>query len=286
MSYREDFRLPDKRRCELLHFSGITELVETVTAGFKHKNWEKKDSHGSEAHWHFGTLGTVEASADCLLYSRPPEHVTKKAEAFKEALMSSEAYRTASEKAQSTKRRRVFELDGGDLDIDRYMGQQDECWVRVTRGLQRPVIRLAVSGTASCGNDESAFAGTAALATCCAILAEQAGCSLEILGTVCIHDLTDTVNEGGTVLPIKHADEPFHQDALLSFGIPAVLRYYGFAVDANLLSGQLNYGHGMARPMSKELRAHLNIQHVLEVAWDEGRQQMFLDDFVKTLHEA
>lgn len=284
--HKEDVTLEDKGFRQLLHFEGITEFVNTVHDGLQNKKWFRKDTDDERPEWHHGSLRTAEKSKECLLYSRPPAHVVAKAEAFKEALMASDAYRFASEKAQSTKRRRVFELDGGELDIDRYMGNQDECWSRVTRGLQRPVVRLAVSGTASCGNNEDAFAGTAALGTCCALLAEQAGCSLEILGTVIISKLINGTREGGALMPIKHADAPFHQDALLSFGIPATLRYYGFAVDHNLLTGTVVSGHGRAEPMSKELRKHLNIQHVLEVAWDNGRQQAFLDDFVKTLHDA
>ena len=166
------------------------------------------------------------------------------------------------------------------------MGQQDECWVRVTRGLQRPLIRLAVSGTASCNNDESAFAGVAALATCCALLAEQAGCSLEVIGTIIVTDALRGTLECGVVLPIKHADEAFHQNSMLSWGIPAVLRYYGFCADHNLVTGKINGLHGYAKPMTPALREHLNVQHVLEVAWKNDRQQMFLDEFVKTLQDA
>ena len=288
--HKEDVTLKDKGFRQLLHFSGITEFVTTVQEGLENKEeskkWGRRDIEDSSAHWHHGSLCTPEKSQECLLYAKPPAHVVAKAEAFKEALMASDAYRHASEKAQSTKRRRVFELDGGELDIDRYMGNQDECWSRMTRGLQRPVIRLAVSGVASDGNDEDAFAGTAALATCCALLAEQAGCSLEILGTIVIANVIKGTREGGSIMPIKHADEPFHQDALLSFGIPAVLRYYGFAADHNLLTGTVVNGHGVAFPMSAELREHLNIQHVLEVAWQDGQQKAFLDDFVKTLHDA
>lgn len=286
--YREDFILEGTKnhRCELMHFTGITELVDTVTKGFETNEWSTAESHSETPLWHFGSLGTAQASAECLLYSRPPQHVVAKAEAFRERLMNSDSYRLASENAKSTKRRRVFELDGGELDIDRYLGQQDECWGRVTPGLQRPVLRLAISGTASAGNDESAFAGVAALATCCAILAEQAGCALEILGTITIHNLTSTVKEGGVVLPLKHADEPFYPNALLCFGIPAVLRYYGFACDVNLLTGKIDANHGQAYPMSAELRKHLNVQHVLEVAWKDGQQQMFLDEFVQTMHNA
>jgi len=285
--HKEDVTLSDGKFRQLLHFSGITEFVETARDGLADgKTWKRKGIEHHGAAWHHGTLASVKKSTECLLYAKPAAHVVAKAEAFKEALMASDAYRHASEKAQSTKRRRVFELDGAELDIDRYLGQQDECWGRVTRGLQRPVIRLAVSGTASSDNDESAFAGTAALATCCALLAEQAGCSLEILGTVVIASITPGTEEGGSIMPIKHADEPFHQDALLSFGIPAVLRYFGFAIDHNLLVGEINYGHGVVLPMSQVLRDHLNVQHVLEVAWYKGKQMAFLDDFVKTLHDA
>ncbi|GAC1605155.1 MAG: hypothetical protein NVS3B25_34470 [Hymenobacter sp.] len=283
--HKEDVILEDKLFRQLVHFSGITELVDIIDDGLANKEWNRRSIDGRSSFTH-GSLKSIDASRECLLYTRPPAHVTAMAEAFKEALLASDTYRHASEKAQSTKRRRVFELDGGELDIDRHLGQQDECWSRVTRGLRRPLIRLAVSGVASGGNDETAFAGVAALGTCCALLAEQAGCSLEILGTLIPRGTISGTFECGPVLPIKHADEAFHQDTLLAFGIPAALRYYGFATYLNLCEGVVSSGFGSAYSMSAALRAHLNVQHVLECAWDEGRQQMFLDEFVKTLHDA
>jgi len=277
--------LADNKKRTLVHFSGITEFVTTVDEGFAHKKWiNKHESLG--ASWNHGSLQTVAATRNCLLFAEPPPHVQKKAEAFQQALMGSDAYRMASEKAASTKRRRVFELDGGDLDLDRYMGQQDECWVRVTRGLQRPVVRLAMSGMMHGGNDEHGFAGIAAIATCCVLLAEQAGCSVEILATYLPHNMLPSLDEAGSVFPIKHADEPFHQNALLALGIPGTFRHYGFGVDNNVISTQIGSGHGYPNPMSKELREHLKVQHVLEVANTSHNQAIFLDEFVKTLHDA
>ena len=283
----EDLVLDDKQRRQLVHFSGITELItehnEAVAAG----RWQfYKNGEYRTGKWAHGSLKNVEKTEKCLLLSEPPAHVIEKAKAFQDALMASDAYRTASERAKSTKRRRVFELDGGELDIDRYMGQQDECWVRVTRGLQRPVLRLAVNVSASCGNDEGTFAGVAALGTCCALLAEQAGCSLEILCAMTSHETKEGCHETAMVFPVKHAEEPFHQNSLLSLGVPGLFRWYGFNIVDNAMTGTTHWGQGYARGATPALRAHLNVQHVLEVAWDNGRQQMFLDEFVKTLHDA
>ena len=283
----EDLVLDDKERRQLVHFSGITDLVTEHNERMQAGDWHPyQDGVYEKKQWAHGSLKNVKNTERCLLLGEPPQHVIDKAKAFQEALMASDAYRTASERAQSTKRRRVFELDGGELDIDRYMGQQDECWVRVTRGLQRPVLRLAVNVSASSGNDESTFAGVAALGTCCALLAEQSGCSLEIMCAMTSHQTKAGCYETAMVFPVKQAEEPFHQDSLLSLGVPGLFRWYGFNIVDNAMTGETHYGQGFPRGATPALRTHLNVQHVLEVAWDNGRQQMFLDEFVKTLHDA
>lgn len=283
----EELVLEDLKRRQVVSFSGITELITEHDEAIKDKRWQPYDKGKYESStWAHGSLGIADKTGRCLLFSEPPEHVIAKAKAFQDALMASDAYRTASEKAQSTKRRRVFELDGAELDIDRYLGQQDECWGKVTRGLQRPVLRLAVNVSASCGNDESTFAGVAALGTCCALLAEQAGCSLEIMCAMTSHDTKAGCLETAMIFPVKHADEPFHQDSLLCLGVPGLFRWYGFNIVDNAMTGKTHYAMGYAKGITSPLRTHLNVQHVLEVAWKEDRQQMFLDEFVKTLHDA
>lgn len=272
----------------IAHYNGLSEMLDVVDAAEEKCRLGLAQRIGAdpdlEGEWVHGRLNTYAATRDCLRYAAVPDYIASMAEKFREQLMSSDTYRIASEKAASTKRRRVFELDGGELDIDRYMGQQDECWVRVTRGLQRPVIRIAVNFMAQCDNNESAFAGLAALGTCCALLAEQAGCALEIMAVCFTGQYAKDYVEIGSCLPIKHANEPFHQDSLLVCGVPGYFRFYGVH---RATLGKLNgNGHGRASQMTKPLREHLGLQHVLEVAWNQKHQQMFLDDFVKTLHDA
>jgi hypothetical protein len=276
--YLDEFVLADNYKRRLVRWSGITELITFTDEQEKTKGWNKPPNLKDV--WVNGSFGDT-ASV------RRSQLVINKAQAFQDALMASDAYRMAAEKAKTTKRRRVFELDGGELDIDRYMGQQDECWVRVTRGLQRPVVRICVQLSASSGNDESSFAGVAALGTCCALLAEQAGCSLEILITMLLTTIENNgVRETGSVYCVKQADEPFNQLALLACGTPALFRYYQRGIDINVLkNGQIWYEPSVA-PITALLREHLQVQHVLELAWRADKQQMFLDDFVKTLHDA
>ena len=293
--------LPSGKKVYIVHHSSMHSLLDLVddyetqqaelkkAADKKQEYYQRKARPDLDDKWTHGSLKTYAKTRECLYYAQVPDTVREMARKFQNNLMASDTYRQASEKAQSTKRRRVFELDGAELDIDRYLGQQDECWGRVTRGLQRPVVRIAISFMAQAGNDESMFAGVAALGTCCAILAEQAGCSLEIIAVTFTqggyYTGLDGMSEVGMVLPIKQPEEPLHQESLLICGVPGYFRFYGVHHKAlDLPEGK--GGHGGASTMSKELKEYLGVQHLLECAWKEGQQQVFLDDFVKTLHDA
>ena len=180
-----------------------------------------------------------------------------------------------------------------ELDIDRMMGGQEECWSRVTKGLQRPVVRIALQLAASAGNSENTFAGIVALAYGCTMLAEVAGCTLEVMALCTGHnpkrpstDYPRSTNEGGFIFPLKQPHEPVNLNQMLCVGIPAMCRWYEFNIQTNAIKGQNAMGMGEARPVTAALREHLNLQYVLEVAWEGQAQATFLDEFVTMLVDA
>lgn len=243
-------------------------------------NYKDKET---EREWTFGSYGTEDASNAAILSGNVSDRAW-------------EQFRIASDKldvqceallkvGKSTKRRRLWDVEGSELDIDRVLSLDDNCWVRTKRDAKARVVRLGINSAISCGNDESGFAKLAGLAAGLANVLTRLGYGVELWDVCALEEggcyeaaskhLTGNYSKGkwivGTTL-MKASDEPIDAARIMACSIPGRFRNNTFAVLRSGLGA--HSGLGRCTDLPDEVVAFAGLDAMISVSWgrDEHHQ--------------
>lgn len=78
-----------------------------------------------------------------IKFGRIPDFMIDKFHQMREEFFDSEKIRNLVFLAESKKRKRVFKEAGSELDIDKFIGGQENCWQSMVHGLRNPVCKLS-----------------------------------------------------------------------------------------------------------------------------------------------
>lgn len=273
--------------CELVHFSSCWSLIEHNDEQVASGAWS--ETNDGDNKWRFGSsLKDLPTTRYHLLEGVTPSATLEEIQRLRQQLEASGTYRTTMAKAASSRRQRKFADSGSELDIDRYLAGDANCWSVTQKGKQAPLVRLGVNLALSSGNSEREFAKLVALLGLTADVLTTAGFSLEILGLMTVHNLSDTFEEGGLVVTLKAADQPLDLPRLGSVSAPGLLRHYGFNAYAKAFTGNICSSYGECRPTTEPLKEHLQLSHLYSMQWLAGKsteqQVLFVDNLLQKLN--
>lgn len=135
--------------------------------------------------------------------------------------------------APSTKRKRVICDDGDEVNVERVLLGDADCWESRKRGKKRQFVRLGVQISTSWGSSEELFIRTATVATAASDVLEKLGYVTEIVG------FAEHGRYGGsgalrgwnfiTKVVVKSPDQRLDPQNVLVLGLPSFFRLFQFA---------------------------------------------------------
>jgi hypothetical protein len=126
----------------------------------------------------------------------------------------------------SVKRRRVRREDGAELDIDRAMVGDPQCWESRVRGKKKRVVRLAVQYSYVAAAKEQTFIDNAVLAAAASDVLTKLGYAVEIVAIYWARFGDRHGEEYLVTVPLKEAGQPFDARRVLTTGLPAMQRRF------------------------------------------------------------
>jgi hypothetical protein len=277
------------RKLQIVHFDSFNEIISALDecekdGSCRYSDYKKEYETGGST-WRFGKeFNTYEKTIEALDKGVATQLTMKYAEQYRNSLLNLESVQTLLSKAQSVKKRRVFKEDGDELCIDRILSGDPMHWQSTTKGRKSNTLRLGINCALSCGNDENEFAKMCALTVVLSDLITKCGYSVEILMMVTVHNISDKIDEGGYVIPVKRADQPLDLNAIYSMGILGLFRSVGFKALRQFIEGRTNDGLGSNFPTTQAIKDRLELNHLIEKKWtDDSTQKQLLDNLFKEL---
>ena len=272
---------------QIVYFNSQYHLVDYIQGLHDQKGGVLSKKEDSDKQWVFGTeFDSPEKTRAAIEGGMIGDKLKANTEIIMSAVEGLEELQVQNQAAKSMKRHRKYSDDGGELDIDRYLSGMEEHWYSVTKGLQRPVVRLGVNYAMSCGNSEDSWAWMGALVGIAAQMLSRAGLSVEVVGLFSSHNLTDQCKESAVVYTLKEAMESLDIYRIMSPSAVGFFRYYGFGVYRHCFDGYVDDALGYARGTTPEFKKILNLDHVLEISWgrEKEKNQKLCVDFLTSLH--
>lgn len=156
-----------------------------------------------------------------------------------------EIYRSASQ----YRRRRRFVEAGDELDIDRYMGGEVECWQTSPREVKKNSIKIFIAGGLHCGEDAQKFVNNMIQFSVMSDIFQRMGVGVEIhVGKA--SQMRGRVRKQFIVEStlIKEAYNPLDIARLMSSGLPAMFRYLSFYLKENIC---IEPDSGLGKPVQE-----------------------------------
>jgi hypothetical protein len=288
--------LHDRNDYSYVEYDSVFHFMETAEAMLADKDISDKrytryvsNPFHKNDEWSLGTeFNTIEKTREALTKGQPAQATIKGIEEMRKKLLENETVKKTMEKGRSLKRQRKFEMDGGELDIDRVMCGDPEYWMKLQLGKKNNIIRIGFNFSMNCGNGEKEFYRLAAVASVMSDLFQVCGYSVEIMAASFtsggVHG-NGAPNITGTIMPIKRADEPLDIMRVASIGIPGMLRKYGFAQYVTVHPGEPDYGLGQAQKSDEAFKQHFDINYTVGKGWcpDMNKSVLFVENIFKQL---
>lgn len=242
------------------YFDSYADLVDKCYYMYQNHNW-KPYRYENNNQWYFGTLRTYEKSVDALINGKATDRQVETAQKIYNQISKSPFVLQLEQRAQSIKKKRVFSEDGAELDIDRVMCGDPMHWTRLTKGAQKPVVRIGANINGNAGEGEQRFIGVAAAAAVISDLVSRAGFSVEVYS--CSTSQTDGARcYASLCCKIKQAEQPLDINRICSAGLPIILRHFSFTVRGNSL--ERDGGLFSSTSIPKEFANELEFDHIID----------------------
>lgn len=228
-----------------VRYENLSDLISDCEANRVSGAWTNKLFIGSvSTHFTFGKdYPTLELSFEamrkgliCRKYLDQIEVETSKLLDANPELY--ELFRSASQ----YRRKRKFAEAGDELDIDRYMGGEVECWQTSPRQLKKNAIKIFIAGGLSSGEDAQKFVNNMVQFSVMCDVFQRMGVGVEVnVGKASQMQRRQFIVESTL---IKEASSPLDVSRLMTSGLPAMFRYLSFYLKENFCKAR-DYGLGM-----------------------------------------
>lgn len=238
------FQNPNNKDRVILFESG-EDLIECCKNNFRfmggannwndvsHQNTDLKEQDG----WRFGYdfknhLDTMAALSDGRM---PIKYVDRVAEKKQELFNKVPRLFALSDTAVTKRRRRVYNEDGAELDIDRYMCADPAMFVSLPKqDVRSRTARIYFNIGAAGGVDASTITDNViTMAAICDILT-SAGVSVEVYAAAASRGPISGTRWVNIACKAKHANEPMDIQRMLSFALPGFYRQLIFGCWSNI----------------------------------------------------
>jgi hypothetical protein len=267
--------LNEKTRVEILVSNSLDQYVENVEANvmnYQQIGWNVKDLFGfssESAQWYFGEYRTKEETYRCATTGTVKQELLNKVDKIKFDLL--QKYPKLAEletHAVTKKRRRRFAEHGDEIDIDRYMSGEVECWQQSVKSPEKRSLKIMFNGAQNAGQNANTFIENIIMFAAVSDLFEKAGLSVEIwCGDATQFHYTPGRSYGVNVFKMKDANEPLDIARVLSSGLSGVFRHWSFATLRNVFktkdAGLGTATYGSNAPVLKEAYDFLEFDFVL-----------------------
>ncbi len=183
---------------------------------------------------------------------------------------------------KSTKRKRRYEIEGDEIDVDRAMVGTPECWVRRRRGAQRRMVHLGVGYFWNSGARSEHFTRFAALAAAAADVLQILGYAVEITAIGWGEPTRDNRSAPsahmGVGIKLKEPLEPLDPQRILICGHSGLFRGHLFEFNRSL---GYSPDYTTTRALDKRTRETFGIDYLVgtDRAWPEGKEAPELEGF-------
>lgn len=225
----------------IMRFESAADLVECVDTNVKNGYWRYHNSSSSDS-WIYGREGydTFQLNREAILQGRILQQHIDLIDRYKQEIYSKRPeLKDLEHQAQLKKRRRRFNEDDGELDIDRYMSGDPAMFVKTTPTLQKGnVCKMHFDQATSCGNGFKSFIEGMAWCIAMVDIIQTAGISVELTFGYTTQDCVQGVDFTNIHMVAKHAHEPVDVTKLMTYGLSGLFRKYVFAAWDMLHIGQ------------------------------------------------
>jgi hypothetical protein len=153
-----------------------------------------------------------------------------------------------SKVSDTKKRRRRFNEDEGELDIDRYMSGDPAMFASMPRmSVKGRSITFQIELGMSGSTEHTATTEGVIAALALVNIVEKAGISTEIIMTAIADEAVSDAHLSGVAVIAKRADEPLDVSRLLSFAMTGVYRCFFMQSRANITHGKAHTAAGYSR---------------------------------------
>lgn len=287
-------------KIHILEFDSGNHMIEFVnfsTANTQVSGWdntkrekglfytEKGYYSGRENEWAFGkdfksAQETGRAVSCGASTSRIMEAVHKKTQ----ELMCMPLIECLIKEHAINKRKIKFGEEGSELCIDRILCGDPNHWMKKGKRSLNNTVRFFVNYHMTCGNDEKKFIELASVICALVQIVSISGYAVEVKAGAVGHETVEGIPEAGMIFPIKNPDEPLDIQRISSIGLQGLLRGYSFDIYSQCFKGEPSWGLGRNSGISKELRAFLQTDFVIENAWlNEKEQSIYIDKIFRQI---
>lgn len=234
---RKDFDARElKNYVEYLHnsnqslimlFDSIGDAVTCVNDNIKKGFWEDHCRIASTS-WTCGVGMTKETTDKALIDGVCDEKWLELVDAYRQKIRDENPEFAALEhQAYLKKRRRKFNEEDGELDIDRYMSNDPAMFAKTTPSLQKGnICRMHFDQNTGIGGDTDTYLAGMAWAVAMIEVIQLAGISVEFTFGFTSYKAMCGVDYTSTIIKMKSASDPLDVQRILSVGLPAIFRYY------------------------------------------------------------
>ena len=245
-------------------FNSITELLETA------KKCTVPVAEHSTSDWQYGELYSWEKTEKYLRAGKGLSSVRRISRKYRHEFENTKLSEI-TQRVTSCKRKRRYNDNDGDLDLERVMAGSDDYWTKIERNGEQKTVRIGINFSISCGNDTESFSKIVALGAVFAETLESLGYGVEIYGC-CLYKSARKRNkrygEMGMTFPVKQVTEPLDFDRIYSIGLQGLLRNAKFRAEQYLTG---NYG-GSCVPPSQDFINLAGLDVIVSRSWTEGNE--------------
>jgi hypothetical protein len=241
--------------------------------------------------WLFGDDQTITSTRQHAKDGTPAnDSIVSKYESLKREVDKHMTCDAQMSKCVSARRKRKKSWGGGNLNINRVLesratGKPMPCFNQSSRRADRPVIRIGMRISMTCGGNAYDFAKVSAM---CAVIAERfemMGYGVEIWG-MCVSEYSRTftrlpngdkcAKQNGrwacNMWKLKGADERLDVMRCMSQGMSGVMRCFNSNM-VMLAHGGASIACGMSPDLPREIVDHLKLDVSVERSWSRGNKQ-------------
>ena len=248
---KTETKLPDR----IVIFDNCTDLINSFRTNMKMAggdgSWSNEDQieRSKNDSWTYGTDFPSLIATDKALLDGDADKFLDRVAARRQELYDTIPRLQELSEIATTKRRRVsFVEEGDEVDIDRYMTNEDFQFIDTPKqdmksNVARLYFNFGVSGSTS---TDRLTKNVITMIAMCDILT-MAGVSVEIIAGAVSKNTTDYVNSMNVCVMAKSANETLDVSRLLTFAIPGFYRYYMFGCWSNIRNTEETVSYGLGQ---------------------------------------